>query len=194
MYRVPAEEDGSSPHYSPWKVTLHLVDDDCNVTVNGQAIASDEELNNGDIITIGTKYIFMFKDPASKDKLNSNLRLTGMAVNTSRMGGIASKGSAFTPVKKRCVEMEINYRHEHEDSVLEVIFAAANDIVSTSSSRIRPVNCDRELAPARFIIHCIEQSCINFTLEQKKNLLFMIARNLQTILLVCICSVAASNS
>ncbi|XP_039253935.2 ras-associating and dilute domain-containing protein-like isoform X2 [Styela clava] len=185
IYRVKDDENTNlkTPSKAPWKVTLHLVADDCDVTVNGQSVASDKELANGDVITVGSKYIFMLKDPTSKSDLNTNMRLGGLNPSVNRLNSIASRGSAFTPVKKRYVEMEINYRSEYEDHVLDLIFTAANDILAISSSKVHSEICNRELAPARLLIHCIEQACFNFTTEQKRSLLFVVATNLQTILL-----------
>lgn len=186
--RLDTNDEESKTEQSAWIVSLHPVSHDCEISVNGSTVASDKEVKNGDLIAIGKRYIFMLKDPSSKVNLSSATCFSteGAMNNVNRIGSISSDGSAFTPVKKRYVDTEISYRIDYEDHVLNVIFAAANDIAMSSSSRDQTDNCDRELAPARFLCHCIEHACFNLTMEQTQNLLFVIATNLQTILLVSI--------
>lgn len=150
------------------------------VTRNGFNLQEEVELNPGDLVGLGSHYLFMFKDPTSSSGwLQTPPWMTRLCPNTKAClscgSTVAEKRlwrKPFVPPWRdvKGAEVLLSYGLEQEDRVLQEILTSLD-----------PSGDEPKLTPAFLLILCIQHSAATFQLTQFRQLLLRIASQIQLI-------------
>ena len=175
-----------------WRVTITPTSPEAEVLLDGLRITSAETLHHGTLVGIGQRHLFAYKDPShhmTPSNVQCSLKKSYSSITSSLKDSIpgsnrtrdsnsshsSSKSSASS--RNQIIKTCLNYSANRQTWVVNLIFS------SFRHWETFPVQ--ESLAPGILMCHCVVHSCLNFDVEQKKELLKTMSNNLQDVVQVC---------
>lgn len=172
-------EENSFKTQKRWLVTITPLNKEAEVRINGKTLNSDHILKHGELVSIGKRHLFMFKDPSSIARLKQS-RLpaqqssaTLLVAPDSSTDSIQNKTIKQNFVGTKSMKTIFNYSPEDEDKVFQLIFERF--------SNWETYQVEEVLTPANILCHCVFHSCLNFPPLQTSSSFEKVIKSIKTI-------------
>ncbi|XP_028991053.1 ras-associating and dilute domain-containing protein-like [Betta splendens] len=160
------------------------------VTRNGETLQAETPLSPGDVIGLGRRYLFLFKDPLTPKEVSSaapELRIPGhaAAAATSSAAAMSHRVDPRAPMLLRSPQgrsLTLSYEAGDEERIVEEVVA-----MGSGSGEERP-----PLTPAFLLCACLQHSSTSLHTSDLRRLLLLTARGVQSAVWECTKDLAAA--